>query len=101
MEDWKTVRWSLLDDESGQGTFVNQTRLERGQPLTLNADDLIGLGSGDSASSRTGGLETFVYRLKPPAAFQDLVSTPRTVSSDVKFVILFCPGDLCRSGYCG
>ena len=72
-EDWKTVRWSLMDEDSGQGTFINQTRVERGQPVTLNADDLIGLGSGDPASSRAGGRETFVYRLKPPEAFQDLV----------------------------
>ena len=78
MEDWKTVRWRLLDDGSGQGTFVNQSRLERGAAVTLNADDLIGLGSPDPASSREGGRETFVYRLKPPEAFQDLVNIADT-----------------------
>ena len=76
-EDWKTVRWSLLDDGSGQGTFVNQSRLESGAPVSLNADDLIGLGSGDPASSRAGGRETFVYRLRPPEAFLDLVNITR------------------------
>ena len=73
-EDWRTVRWSLVDEESSQGTFVNQTRLERGEPVILNADDLIGIGSADLASSRQGGKETFVYKLKPPEAFMDLVS---------------------------
>ena len=46
--------------------------------MTLNADDLIGLGSPDPASSRAGGRETFVYRLKPPEAFQDLVNIADT-----------------------
>ena len=78
VEDWKTVRWSLLDDGSGQGTFVNQTRLETGAAVSLNAEDLIGLGSSDPASSRAGGRETFVYRLKPPEAFLDLVNITET-----------------------
>ena len=61
-EDWKTVRWSLLDNGSGQGSFVNQTRVERNQPMPLNADDLIGFGCSESSSGRTGGKESFVYR---------------------------------------
>ena len=55
-DDWKKLRWSLLDDGSGQGTYVNQVRLERGQSLVLNADDLIGFGSGESQRTRTDGL---------------------------------------------
>ena len=47
-------------------------RLERGQPHVLNADDLIGFGSGEAQSSRTDGQESFVYRLRAPAAFQFL-----------------------------
>ena len=71
-DDWKKLQWSLQDDGSGQGTFVNQVRLERGQPHILNADDLIGFGSSDTQSSRTDGQESFVYRLRAPAAFQSL-----------------------------
>ena len=64
-----------MDQESGQGTFVNQSRVDQGEPLSLNADDLIGFGCGDAASTRYGGKETFVYRLKPPEAFMDLVTS--------------------------
>ena len=70
--DWKTVRWSLLDDSS-QGTFVNQSRIECGKSVTLNADDLIGFGCGDESSSRQEGRETFVYKLRAPEAFLNLV----------------------------
>ena len=62
---------------------MNQTKLERGEPVTLNAEDLIGLGTGDPTSSRSGGRETFVYRLKPPEAFLVLVNITETDSSPV------------------
>ena len=61
-----------MDEGSGQGTYVNQERLEPGQPLVLNVDDLIGFGSSEAQSSRIDGQESFVYRLRAPAAFQSL-----------------------------
>ena len=61
-------------DKSSQGSFVNQSRVGWGESVTLNADDVIGVGCGDGASSRQEGRETFVYRLRPPEAFKDLVS---------------------------
>ena len=92
-EDWKTVRWSLLDDSS-QGTFVNQSRIECGEPVTLNADDLIGVGCGDGSSSRQDGRETFVYKLRAPEAFLNLVR----IASVSMFVKVSVSGDFCWSG---
>ena len=51
---------------------MNGVRVERGQDLVLNADDLIGFGCSDAVSSRSGGKESFVYRFRAPEAFQRL-----------------------------
>ena len=72
-ESWQGLRWSVVDQGGVCGTYVNQVKLTPHTPFPLNADDLIGLGSGEVTSSRQGGKESFVYRIRAPRAFQQLV----------------------------
>ena len=71
-EDWHGVRWCVVDQGGLHGTYVNQIKIDPHTPFPLNADDLIGLGSPDITSTRQGGRETFVYRIRAPKAFQQM-----------------------------
>ena len=69
----------MVKDLGGQnGTYVNRWRREANKPYVLNADDLLGVGTPEAASTlnqerQQGGgwkkKETFVYRVKAPSAF--------------------------------
>merc|ERR1719234_2466419 len=69
----------MVKDLGGQnGTYVNRWRREANTPYALNADDLLGIGTPEAASTlnqerQQGGgwrkKETFVYRVKAPTAF--------------------------------
>ena len=57
-EDWRTVRWSVLDLGGLNGTFLNRKRIEANLPYPLNCNDLLGIGRSDAKSREN----TFVYR---------------------------------------
>ena len=57
-EDWRTVRWSVLDLGGLNGTFLNRKRIEANLPHPLNCNDLLGIGCPDAKSTEN----TFVYR---------------------------------------
>ena len=57
-EDWRTVRWSVLDLGGLNGTFLNRRRIEANVPYPLNCNDLLGIGCPDERSTEN----TFVYR---------------------------------------
>ena len=72
-EEWQGVRWSVVDQGGVHGTYVNERKIEPHTPFPLNADDLIGVGCSETSSTRQGGRETFVYRIRAPRAFQQMV----------------------------
>jgi len=51
------------------GTYVNRNKIEANNPFGLNCGDLIGIGCPEGSSTKDGGKETFVYRLRSPRAF--------------------------------
>ena len=57
-EDWRTVRWSVLDLGGLNGTFLNLKRIEANVLYPLNCKDLLGIGCPDARSTEN----TFVYR---------------------------------------
>jgi len=66
IEDWRNIRWSVIDSNTSNGTFVNTRRIPNNVAYNLNPDDLVGLGCPQGKSNRSSRGETFVYKLKAP-----------------------------------
>ena len=73
LEEWEKIRWIIVDQGGTHGTYVNNKKIDPFVSFPLNADDLVGLGTADNFSIRNGGKETFVYKIRAPRAYQQMV----------------------------
>lgn len=62
---WQTLEWSVTDS-SKNGTFINNKKIEQNVQVTLNHDDVVGIGCGGDFGATSETNETFVYKIKCP-----------------------------------
>ena len=68
--EWKNVRWSVVDLGGRVGTYINQRRLDANEPHLLKSGDILGIGCPEFSSTIRGSTETFVYKVRAPKALR-------------------------------
>jgi len=66
VEDWRNIRWSVQDNNTSNGTFVNAHKIPINVAYNLNPDDILGMGCPTKKSMKAANQETFVYQIRAP-----------------------------------